>query len=174
MDQLGRDYKFFLHQHRDQAKYFSPTDMSLYTDDVKMVFSEHVIGINKKIESFGGKGEYERILRTLRWSISTWSSWKLMTHPEMKVSRIWVQEHDNDERRIAVHWKVTVHQNRSENSKEDVMTGYSYYYLDFKSGKIKLHVIDRIVPPIVGGWPLLLFMKSISRYQAVLSSIGFI
>ena len=108
--------------------------------------------------SIHGEVLYRRVYRSIRWMLFTWY---LFRHRNLTVEVRPVA----DPQCLKFRWKVDG-TSRWTGHQINLLSGYSYYFFDMNSGKVKLHVVDRLVPPAVRNSWLWWYLE---RFRAVTS-----
>lgn len=91
-----------------------------------------------------GEALYRQVYRTLRWSLLGWYGLQYRS-PNVTVQQM------TDPHQVRLRWKLEGSK-RWSGKDETILAGHSYYYFD-ASGRVTLHIVDRIVPPATrGSW----------------------
>jgi hypothetical protein len=97
--------------------------------------------------SVHGEQMYRRIYRTLRWALLLWYG---LRHSRLIVE-VRASPNTAEPDILKLKWRVEG-KHRWTGNQVFLLSGHSYYHFD-TTGQVKLHVIDRMVPPAVrGSW----------------------
>lgn len=99
-----------------------------------------------------GEGMYRRSYGVLRWTLRMWYGWRfkqlrvqVCTVPPKEVPELY---------HLRLRWRVEGVKQAFMSTEETVvpvLSGYSYYQFEPKTGLIKQHLVDRLVPPAARG-----------------------
>lgn len=107
-----------------------------------------------------GPNTYKRTLKIIRWSMKIWYG---LRHKDLKMQVTPVppitttnEEEVHEPPIFHLRWRLEGTRRTiwaAPTLPEPLLAGHSYYHFDRATGKVTLHVIDRLVPPAVrAGW----------------------
>lgn len=98
-----------------------------------------------------GLTSYRRVYLFMRWTMIMWwglryRSVSLSVHPQNEP----MEQFSKDRLVYKIRWKIEGCRRFTGQSKSTILAGHSYYHFDTETGLIKLHVLDRMAPPLNG------------------------
>ncbi|PJF20008.1 hypothetical protein PSACC_00181 [Paramicrosporidium saccamoebae] len=137
------------HLQKETRLFFDPRHTPLqierlFQDEVELRIQNSPTDV---LLSVHGEQMYRRVYRTLRWTLLLWYG---LRHRKLTVE-VRGSPNTAEPDILKLKWRVEGNY-RWTGRQVTLLSGYSYYHFD-ATGQVKLHVVDRMVPPAVrGSW----------------------
>lgn len=120
--------------------------------------------------TINGLKSYRRTVQILRWFLRNWYTWRY-NHLQVQVTRLpGLSEDDNTGHTMRLKWRLEGQprqlfswtSSEAQLSPCNIIAGYSIYQFDIRTGRVRHHLVDRLVPPTARGS---LLWRYLERFQ---------